>query len=136
MRKPRAVTLFWATGYLLMVAALTTGLVHVRGRVMENLSGDSAQAVWRDWQAAARRQNQQPNPTVNRRLARTDEPPMLVLMRDHFAAVLIVSLVIVTVLFVFLMIILRGVFGGIRATAAAPNAVPGQGEETAEYRTS
>ena len=100
-------TIPWLVAYLVTMAALTGGLVWAREAVVESLGNPAALAEWREWKAASQRLSKEPGP-VARRAAKSDEPPALILMRDNFVAILVVSLLIGSFLFAFLAFALRG----------------------------
>jgi hypothetical protein len=91
--------------YGLMCLGVIVGLFEARRRTLAQLESPHARQAWQAWKAEAQRQSG----PVARRIPQSNEPPALVLMRDHFGAVLMVSLVIGSFLFGFLAFLLRGV---------------------------
>ena len=101
----------WLTAYLLMMAALAAGLVYARRQVVAQLSSPKARADWQAWKAETLRQAERPG-LPSRRPVRSDEPPALVLFRDHFGAILAMSLTVTTFMFGFLTMVARGAWRG------------------------
>jgi len=111
----RTNNLLWLIAYLTTAVALTAGLVYVRGRTVADLSRPESLAQWRRWKDETQRQSGKENRgPVAREPVRSDEPPALILLRDDFAAVLGVGLLIGSFLFGFLMVLARGVWAGDR----------------------
>jgi len=84
-----------------MVAAILVGLRVARERVIANMSDPETIAAWRAWAEETRKAPQDEQP-VARRPVKSDEPPSLILMRDHFVVVQVVSVAIGSFLFAFL----------------------------------
>lgn len=101
----------WLAAYLATIGSLAAGLVYVRRQVVAQLSSPRALAEWQAWKAQTERQAQRPGLPA-RRAVRSNEPPALVLLRDHFAPIMAMSLTVATFLFGFLAMILRGVSRG------------------------
>ena len=109
----------WAgAGYAVVVAALVFGFQAARERTLADLGTFEAAQQWQAWRAETARQSKSPGP-VARREQRAVEPPMLILMRDHFAAALGTTLLAVTIFYWFLAFILRGIFRGSASATAA-----------------
>ncbi len=119
MSRP-ANNLLWLIAYLATMAALFVGLVFVRGRVVATLSSPESLADWQRWKDETQRESGTTHVgPVQRKPVKSDEPPALILMRDYFAAILAVALLIGSFLFGFLMIVARGVWAGGRMPAQA-----------------
>ena len=101
------VNFFWALLYLAMLAGIYGALSNYRQYAMEQYGTDSAEQEWQTWREAAA--DLSDDGPVNRRVPKSTEPPALVLMRDHFAACLGVSLLLSSCLFVWFMFTARGV---------------------------
>jgi hypothetical protein len=126
MSRP-ANNLLWFAAYLMTMAALILALVVVRGRVVANLSSPESLADWQRWKDETQQESGTTNVgPVQRIPVKSDEPPALILMRDYFAAILAVALLISSFLFGFLMIVIRGVWAGGRMPAQVDphNATP------------
>ncbi len=102
----------WAgAGYTVVVASLVFGFRTARERTLADLGTAEAAQQWQAWRAETARQSKSPGP-VARREQRAVEPPLLILMRDHFAAALGTTLLAVTIFYWFLAFILRGILRG------------------------
>jgi len=87
-------------GAIVVVVALS----QFRTRVLDELSTPEAQARWQKWKNEA----DQPGP-VRRQAPKSEEPPMLVLMRDNFAAILVAALTFYSFLFGLAVLLGRGI---------------------------
>jgi hypothetical protein len=110
-KSPSAGLLLWLAAYAILMAALAVTLLYARRQVVAQLSSPKALADWQTWKAETERQAQQPGASA-RRPVRSDEPPALVLLRDHFAPIMAMSLTVATFLFGFMMLVVRGVRRG------------------------
>ncbi len=97
----------WLAAYLLVMAAVTASLVYARRQVIASLGTAKARAEWQAWKAETEKQARSPGP-VKRRQIQSDEPPALVLLRDHFGTIVAMSLTVSSCFFAFLMIVARG----------------------------
>ncbi|MBI1903180.1 MAG: hypothetical protein HYS13_18930 [Planctomycetia bacterium] len=93
--------------YLALLGALAGGMFYARHRVLSDLGSAGAAEQWQEWKKDVERQTAS-SPAPARRVPKSNEPPLLVLMRDSFLAVLTVTLAIFSVLFWFLALLLRG----------------------------
>jgi hypothetical protein len=91
--------------YFVVIVSVLGGLAYARSRVLDELGRPEAIAEWRQWKEATRQTGDAP---VTRRVPTTDEPPALVLFRDHFAAIIVTSVAIATFMVAFLAFIVRG----------------------------
>lgn len=89
---------------VVLIALLQT----TRTRVIASLDRPEVRAQWQLWKQEAERQSKLGAGPVQRRPPRTDEPPALILLRDHFPAVLGSAIVLSSCLYAFLAIALRG----------------------------
>ncbi|HVW36495.1 MAG TPA: hypothetical protein VHB99_04290 [Pirellulales bacterium] len=103
--------LLWLAAYAIVMAALAATLLYARQQVVAQLSSPQALADWQAWKAETERQAKQPVASA-RRPVRSDEPPALVLLRDHFAPIMAMSLTVASFLFGFMMLVVRGVRRG------------------------
>jgi len=90
-----------------MMAAVVSGVLHLRSEAIAVYGSAVAQAEWDTWREDATKMAEQPS-VVKRRAPKSLEPPALVLMRDHFAVCLSGALVLSSVLFGTFMILVRG----------------------------
>lgn len=102
--------LLWLAVYATLMALTVWGLAWSRQRVLLRFGTPDAVAEWRRWAAETRQPD--PGQPVARRPVKADEPPSLVLMRDHFTAILAVSLVVASMVFAFLSFVAWGVSRG------------------------
>lgn len=116
----------WLVAWLMVMAAIVASLWLVRRRMVERLSRPESLAQWRQWRAETERQRQSPGP-VRRRTANSDEPPALVLLRDHFGAIVATSVLMGTFLFAFLAFVGRGIVRQ-RTGRTSPNGKQVHGE--------
>ena len=97
----------WVAAYIVLVAAVVAGVFYARQQALATYGTAGAQAEWDAWREDARRLAEESGP-VKRRVPRSEAPPALVLMRDHFGVCLGLALVLSTVLFGTLMLFVRG----------------------------
>jgi hypothetical protein len=91
----------WLIAYVIIVATVLAALRYGREMVITRMGDPESVAAWQQWAEETRRPVA-PGESVERRPVKSDEPPALILMRDHFGSVQAVSLVIGTFLFCFL----------------------------------
>lgn len=106
-KSPFQFSLGWLLAYLTVMAAISAGLAYGRWQALATYGTPEAKTQWEDWRKDAAKMAQGPGP-VKRRAPKSPEPPALVLMRDHFAACLVLALLLSTVLFGTFMFFLRG----------------------------
>lgn len=106
--------------YLVAMFVMIWGLRMARQRVIDSLGSPEALAEWRAF-AEETRKEPAPGQAVARRPVKSDEPPALVLMRDHFTAIAATSLLIGSFVYAFLAFL---VLGSARAKAAAAKEPP------------
>jgi hypothetical protein len=99
--------LLWLTVLIAMLAAVAGGMFRVRDSVLRSADTES-QEDWDEWREAVQEEQGDPGP-VQRRVPRSEEPPALVLLRDHFAVCLTIALVLSAVLFGTFVLFARGV---------------------------
>ena len=102
----------WLILYLICVIAVVAGLTRGRNQAVESYGTESAQREWDDWRATAGEQTAGEGPLgpVQRRVPRSEIPPALALMNDHFVGCLVFSLIMTTALFATTMFLVRGIF--------------------------
>lgn len=106
--KPSAANLFWLLLYLGTEAAVVVGLLQACAWAMEELTTPAAQSAWQEWKEDATRQSGEDAENVRRRPPKSAEPPLLILLRDHFPGILVSCLIISSFLFGFIMLVVRG----------------------------
>jgi len=108
-------------GYFAAIAAALYGMTEARSWAIRELDTPEARARQQVWRDEALRQNSGSGP-VFRRPVKAEEPPMLILLRDHFAAAAVTNLIAVTIFYWFLMFIIRGAFQATKRLDRAGNA--------------
>lgn len=98
---------FWFVLYLLSMAVVVVAGSQFRRWALSVYSTGAAQEQWDEWRDDVQTAQQQPQ-SVARRVPRSDAPPALVLMRDHYTACLTISLVLSSALFATFMLMIRG----------------------------
>jgi hypothetical protein len=101
--------LVWLGLYLAMLAFVVVGLIRFRRVALETMGTPEARAQWQAWREAP--PNQAGDQPVRRRPPKSAEPPMLVLVRDHFAVVMTGAVLCSSLLFAALALAARGAFG-------------------------
>jgi hypothetical protein len=99
----------WLLLYVAMIFVLVTTLEQSRHYALEDFSTSQAQAEWTQWRDDVAQQSEKAGP-VSRRTPRSEQPPTLVLMRDHYRVVLIGSILMSSVLFAAFMFFCRAIF--------------------------
>ncbi|MGC3969847.1 MAG: hypothetical protein QM775_21705 [Pirellulales bacterium] len=119
-------------GYFLALSAAGGGMYFARGQTLSSLDNAEAVAEWREWQEETKRQAAHPTGPVKRREAKAQEPPMLILMRDHFPAAVLTTLLAVTIFYWFFVLTIRGSMNACApdtSTAVPRGATPRAGGE-------
>ncbi|HKD37987.1 MAG TPA: hypothetical protein VKB78_14340 [Pirellulales bacterium] len=99
----------WLAFYIAVLVAIGAVTVYLRDRIVSD--GPEAakdQQSWEAWRQEAARQDGSHGP-VQRAVPPSDEPPMRVLMRDHFGTILGASIIFPAIILGFLLIVLHGV---------------------------
>lgn len=96
----------WFLGYVAMMLTVYGGMDRYRDSAMVTYGTEQARENWQDWREAADAMAK--DGPVERDKPKSQEPPSLVLMRDHFAACLGISLLLSSCLFVWFMVCVRG----------------------------
>ncbi|MGD9722268.1 MAG: hypothetical protein AB7O59_11500 [Pirellulales bacterium] len=109
----RKVVWYWLAAYALMFAAVVWAMFAVRRSVLQEFGTPEAIAQWQAWREAE--PNQSKSGPVARRVPSSNEPPTLVLLRDHFGVMLAAAVVFSSLLFGATMVMAYGVFGAKRA---------------------
>jgi hypothetical protein len=106
--------------YAILAASIIGALFKVRENALAEMDNPKARTDWNEWREAAAKETGETTP-VRRTAPNTSEPPLLLLMRDHFAAAVFGLLAPATALYVFVAWIVTGVARQSRSnlTAAA-----------------
>lgn len=99
----------WGLGYVLLVGIAVFWLWSARQSVMARLENEAAQEQWQEFKAEATRNQDNLRAPVARKPPTSNEPPSLILLRDHFGGILAGVLVVLTFLYLFTVFIVRGV---------------------------
>jgi hypothetical protein len=100
-------TLLLVIGYVLLLSAAVGGVVEARRRTLASQSSPESQAAWKAWRDKTRELSTSNDP-MKRREAKAPEPPLLILLRDHFGAAVGSTVVAVTLFYWFLAFLIRG----------------------------
>jgi len=99
----------WLAGYLVVLSVTLWLLVTARQWALAELARPEATARWQAWRDAEAERARTADAPVRRRIPRSAEPPALAILRDAFPGVALGVVAIVSVLYGFMMIIVRGV---------------------------
>ncbi len=116
-------------GYVVALALTVWGMGEARSRTLASLDNAQSTAEWQSWREETIRQSQTPGP-VKRRPAKALEPPMLILLRDHFVPVTVTTMLAVTIFYWFFGFAIRGSF------QTKPHGEQASGESTTPEATS
>jgi len=105
---PKLVLVSLIAGYFALIGLVVWGMNAWRESVVTNLSTPQAQVAWNEWRAEAAHDDGIHSP-VQRVAPKSPEPPMLVLLRDYFAACIFGLLAPLSALYVFIAWISWGV---------------------------
>jgi hypothetical protein len=104
----------WLAAYLVMVAAVVIATLAARRATLRELGTPAAKAQWQAWrQADPNRPGAGP---VERRAPSYDEPPALILLRDHFAVMMGGAVLFSSLVFAAIMVAARGAFSSSNAS--------------------
>lgn len=109
---PRRRTAVWiaiAAGYVALIAILGGGLWQARHWALRELGTPEALAQWQEWKRHVVETQPRSDAVVKWRVPKSDEPPLLVLLRDSFPGVVGGCWAIASFLYAFFVIVLRGV---------------------------
>lgn len=107
-RVSRRAILLWLIAYAIVLSVIVIGMLQIRRATLRALATPEAQAAWKDWREAP--PNVRDDLPVRRRPPSSDEPPALVLLRDHFPVMLGAAVVFGSLLFGVLSLAARGAF--------------------------
>lgn len=102
----RVHNLLWFLAYLAVIAMVVVLLVRGRNRLLPQLAQPDARADWQSWRDDVK--NSQDTGPVRRRVPKSSEPPLLVLLRDYFGTCLTAAIFFTSLLFAVTMIFVRG----------------------------
>jgi len=135
MRRIEPGTLRWIVGcivaYLATMGIAAWLLWSARESMLDRLDEPEQRAHWEDWKRQEEARAIEGKAPVERRPPASAEPPTLVLLRDHFPAVVTACLAAGTVLFAFLAFVIRGVMKGAPSPQLLQDKAPGQPADNA-----
>jgi hypothetical protein len=102
--------ILWGLAYLACAGAITAAAWRGRQSAIAVYESPEGRAEWREWKEAAQAMEEKGG-SLARRAPKSDEPPALVLLRDHFVTCLAGLLLAFTALFGVLMVLVRGAYG-------------------------
>src|SRR5690242_6212837 len=86
-----------AAGYIAVAAGVIGGMSAVRDRAIANMSTPEAEAQWQAYREKLASDNEKGGP-VQHTIPSSNEPPLLILMRDHFVPTVLGLLIPATAL--------------------------------------
>jgi hypothetical protein len=107
-RAPKIVVGLLIVGYILFATAIVGGMIVARQIMVPELSTSQSQADWNAWRTEAAHENGTHGP-VQRAVPKSPEPPLLVLLRDYFAACVIGLLIPASALYAVIAWMICGV---------------------------
>lgn len=110
----------WVMVWLATMAAVYYGLDRARHWTLAHVGTADVQTDWQNWRAEEQARAASPRGSVVRRPPKSGEPPLLILMRDYFPAIVTTVLLIATVMFGFLAIVVPGAIGWRRPAGGGP----------------
>jgi hypothetical protein len=120
--------LLWLAAYAVTMALAVWLLWSARASVLAQLDDPEQRAQWQEWKEREESRALEKTSPVERRPPASNEPPTLVLMRDHFAAAVATCIAAGTVLFAFFAFVIVGVMSG-RAASSLAQPSPAQPAE-------
>lgn len=102
----------WLAIYVVLTTGLGYGLHRLWSSQLQSGSRPEAQAEWEAWKADVERKADDPSQPVARRVPKTTEPPAVILLRDHFPAVVVTGALVWTAFFGFMALVTTGVLRG------------------------
>jgi len=110
--------LAWLAAYLIVITGVVVVMLDLRRVTLSKMDTPEARAEWNAWRAAP--PNQRTDLPVRRRPPASDEPPALVMMRDHFSVMMSAAVVFGSLLFAVITIAARGALWRDRVTSPPP----------------
>ncbi len=105
----------WLVLYVAMLVLVSWAMFRAQGNLITTYQSDEQQAAWDRWREEVDRQAEGEGP-VRRRPAGSDEPPGLVLMRDHFPALMGGAVLMSSVLFFAFAFLVQGMLSSTPVT--------------------
>jgi hypothetical protein len=95
-------------GFVAFTAAIVAGLWYARGETIATFDNDPSRAQWKEWRDATIALSTSTRPAEVRNPTKAVEPPLLILMRDNFAATVVTTVLMGTILYWFVVLAARG----------------------------
>jgi hypothetical protein len=108
----------WGVVYAALVGGTVWGLAAARRWALDEHVQQTGDEAWQQYRSDVQRQQQSGNYVVQRRVPASTEPPLRVMLRDHFAALLAGCLVFNTIVVGFLAWTIGGALAQARRDAA------------------
>jgi hypothetical protein len=102
----RRSNLLWLAVYAIAMTGVVWGMLQLRRATLRTMDTPQARADWQAWRDAP--PNQRDDLPVKRRPPSSNEPPSLILMRDHFPVMMSAAVVFGSLLFAAITILTRG----------------------------
>ncbi|MDA7978096.1 MAG: hypothetical protein MPJ50_04920 [Pirellulales bacterium] len=96
------------TAYSVIIGSAVWGVFAARSWAIATLDNPAEQEKWREWQEDTKARQDAQGIPANRRGHSSDEPPVLILLRDHLTALLATAILLSTFLFAFFVFVLCG----------------------------
>lgn len=100
----------WLVGYVLFVALIVGALGQARRWALVELDRPAARAEWERWRTEEEARAAESEAPVVRRVPKSAEPPILVILRDNFVGVVASCVLMGSFLYAFFAIVGRGVW--------------------------
>ncbi len=97
----------WLAIYVVLLVSISLAVLHFRDSMLADQ--DTQRRDWQQWREAAAKQDGRSGP-VAREIPHSDEPPMLVLMRDNFPVIFVASILFPALILGFFLMVARAVF--------------------------
>lgn len=107
-RKNRTIVWVSLLAYAVLVGSVVLALFSIRESTLAESDDEQSRIEWQKWKAEAAQQDGTRSP-VQRSVPKTDEPPLHLLARDHFPAMVVGLILPLTALYWFIVWLVRGV---------------------------
>lgn len=101
--------LITAVVYIALIGGLVISFSRAANWAESNYQSEQAFENWEQWRQEAKEQSQGKGP-VKRRVPKTEAPPALILVKEHYYSLLTISIVLSTALYATFAFFVRGVF--------------------------
>ena len=101
-------TVWSIAGFAAFTAVLVAGLWYARGRVIATFDNPQSRTEWNEWRDETATLSTSTRPAEKRREQRATEQPILIVMRDNFAACVVTTVLMGTIGYWFVVLAARG----------------------------